>query len=70
MKHCSTGDDIWYNLMRVLAKQDLYIRNYQWHDRDLLDMRTSLYERYNKFNDNNSLLWRNTFNRLRFIMED
>lgn len=70
MKHCSTGDDIWYNLMRVLAKKDLYIRNFQWDDRSFLDMRTSLYERYNKFNDNNSLLWRNTFNRLRFIMED
>lgn len=69
LKSCSTGDDVWYNLMRMLSKQDLYIRDYNWYDHDLLEVESSLYERYNKFNDNNSFLWRNTFNRIRFIME-
>ena len=70
LKECSTGDDIWFNLMRMLSGTELFLRkDDSWSEKSLLNYQNSLFERYNKFNDNNTFLWRNTFNRIRFIME-
>lgn len=50
---CNTADDIWYNLIRMANKENLYVDSKLWHKRDNSNHSVGLYFNYNRANNDN-----------------
>lgn len=62
---CPTGDDIWFYIIRLLNNVKCYSCNNKWQVKDL--SRRGLFVNFNSKNDNNSIMFQNTFRILKEI---
>lgn len=60
---CHTGDDIWFYIVRLLNNVKGYIGNKKWEVEDLT--LSGLYVTFNVHNNNNTSLFKNTFEKLK-----
>lgn len=60
---CHTTDDIWFYIVRLLNNVKGYVGDKKWMIKD--NSRKGLYYNFNSHNNNNTLLFKNTINKLK-----
>lgn len=60
---CSTGDDIWFYIVRIMNNVKAYLDNKNWQIKDLNNI--GLFATFNNKNNNNNKLFKNTLEKLK-----